>query len=234
MVQREQYYGVLYGRRINRKHLERIWNKFHYYYFRLPEEEQQDCCEVEFELMDYIDPHPVRYNYSVCIAIKKEYLPRLVEIMKGIPGEFWLCKYTHGHPSAEINQIAYEGMCYKTINDTRLIFFVGQLYDENKAVLHQLQYLPEEKHYLEIDPSMRVGNLDEAFAEWIQGVLDVDMIDICRNKSLDPSQFEVKYKEEDNGDTCLSLEEFMEELVRTGEMTREQLDQLVLKYGKGC
>ncbi|MDM5360682.1 CPCC family cysteine-rich protein [Peribacillus sp. ACCC06369] len=103
---------LLYGEELTSlKHIEKITNKYYKYYL-------SDTGKGDFNKEDYYEIWIEERNtglkvrnrhYTPTVPVKKEFLPKFLNIFRTLKGNMCLCKPKHEHPIVEISGVEYEG-----------------------------------------------------------------------------------------------------------------------------
>jgi hypothetical protein len=118
---------LLYGEELpSLKHIEKITNKYYKYY-------QRDKGKEDFNKEDYYEIWIEERNtglkvrnryYTPTVPVKKEFLPKFLNIFRELNCNMCLCKTKHEHPIVEISGVEYEGdSFYIDDGQEKIIFY---------------------------------------------------------------------------------------------------------------
>jgi len=162
----ERYYGLVIGKAVNLKHLDKTSAKFYTHFERATTEEKQNAVEIWLELHD-LSPR-TRDFYNV-VNVQKEYLSRYIQIMSNMQFDFKLCHFQHKHVDACVEKITYSSTAYRSLNGSTYFFYETEE-DEDEPLRKHLQILPLQQQYHTVPRYLKNDEYEAEFTRWIQSV----------------------------------------------------------------
>jgi hypothetical protein len=158
------------------KHIEKIVNKYYKYYLRDKDKEgfiEDNYYEIWIdERHTGLNAREPRY-YTPAVPVKKEFLPKFLNIFRALKGNICLCKLNHEHPIAKVSEVEYEGYCFYLDNEKEKVLFLEEYCDEegesfNVKGLNWYKRIPKDEHWILVAAN---EDTEKVFLEWLRNLI---------------------------------------------------------------
>lgn len=188
-MQGKTFILLMYGDNIPpHKHINKIIDKYIRYFLKdreTPNYNEAEYIELWIEER-YLGSKARPWQYPNTLAIKHEYLSKLIAIFRSFNCSISLCSTSHEHPIAVIDGIEYEGYCYYMRDGKQKIMFIEHYADrdDNKFAREccSQNYCIENKEWykkLPADKKYKISNQNTntelEFEQWLRSLMQAEI-----------------------------------------------------------